>query len=305
MIEPSAFGWNPDSARTNAFMREDSGGTPAELQAAALGEFRRLAETLEREGIEVLIFPDGANSPSPDAVFPNNWVSFHEDGRAILYPMEPPNRRRERRREILEWLSREKGFRLEEVIDLSHHESEGRFLEGTGSMVLDRPAGMAYASISPRTTESLLREFGDAFGIRVVSFHARDAEGVPVYHTNVALALGSGFAVVCEDALEKGPERNALRESLESGGREIVEITMEQLYAFAGNLLALESRRGESIIAMSERALSSLAPGQIRNLERHGALVRSPIPVIEEVGGGSVRCMLAEVFLPRSREGLP
>jgi hypothetical protein len=300
MIEPVAFGRNPDSARTNAFMRNDSGRASEELQVSALREFRELAERLDREGVEVLVFPDSADSPSPDAVFPNNWVSFHEDGRAILYPMEPPNRRRERRAEILDWLWREKGFRLEEVIDLSHHESESRFLEGTGSMVFDRPGRTAYASLSPRTTESLLREYGERFGLRVVSFHARDAEGIPVYHTNVVLALGIGFAVFCADAAEEGSERSALRGSLESGGREVVEITMEQLYAFAGNMLALECGSGGSLIAMSDRAFSSLSRAQVRKLERYGSLVASPIPVIEEVGGGSVRCMLAEVFLPPS-----
>ena len=299
MIEPVAFGRNPDSARTNAFMRDASGVSPEELQASALREFRTLVERLENEGVEVLAFRDSVDSPSPDAIFPNNWVSFHEDGRTILYPMEPPNRRPERRKEILEWLSVEKGFRLKEVIDLSPHELEGRFLEGTGSMVFDRPGRTVYASVSPRTTPSLLREYGERFDLRLVSFHAHDAEGVPIYHTNVSLALGSGVAVLCGEAVRDHSERRALVESLETGGREVVEITMEQLYAFAGNMLALENARGESLLVMSERAFSSLQPAQLRDLERHARLVRSPIPTIEEFGGGSVRCMLAEVFLPR------
>ena len=299
MIEPVAFGRNPDSARTNTFMRDASGRRPDELQASALHEFQGLVERLESEGVEVLVFRDSVDSPSPDAIFPNNWVSFHEDGRAILYPMEPPNRRRERRKEILDWLSTEKGFRLSEVIDLSHHEAEGRFLEGTGSMVFDRPGRTVYASVSPRTTPSLLREYGEKFGLRVVSFHACDADGVPVYHTNVALALGSGVAVFCSEAVRDQPERRTLMESLENGGREVVEITMEQLYAFAGNMLALENARGETLLVMSERAFSSLRQAQLQRLERHARLVRSPIPTIEDFGGGSVRCMLAEVFLPR------
>jgi len=299
MIEPVAFGRNPDSARTNAFMRDATGFHPDELQASALREFRALVEALESEGVEVLVFRDRVDSPSPDAVFPNNWVSFHQDGRAILYPMEPPNRRRERRREIVDWLSVEKGFQLNEVIDLSPHEAEGRFLEGTGSMVFDRPGRTVYASVSPRTTPSLLREYGARFGLRVVSFHAHDADGVPIYHTNVALALGSGVAVFCGEAVRDHSERRALVESLENGGREVVEITMEQLYAFAGNMLALDNARGETLLVTSERAFSSLRPAQLHELERHARLVRSPIPTIEDFGGGSVRCMLAEVFLPR------
>ncbi len=301
MIEPVAFGSNPDSARTNAFMRDATGFPPEELQASALREFLALVERLESEGVEALVFRDRADSPSPDAIFPNNWVSFHEEGRALLYPMEPPNRRRERRTEILDWLSVEKGFRLDEVIDLSFHEAEGRFLEGTGSMVFDRPGRTVYASVSPRTTPSLLHEYGERFGLRIVSFHAFDAGGVAVYHTNVALALGAGVALFCGEAVRDLCERREVMESLESGGREVVELTMEQLYAFAGNMLALESRRGEPLLAMSERAFSSLSRTQLQRLERRARLVRSPIPTIEEFGGGSVRCMLAEVFLPRVR----
>ena len=300
LIEPVAFGRNPDSARTNAFMRDPAGLRPEELQASALREFQELAERLDRERVEVLVFRDSADAPSPDAIFPNNWVSFHEDGRAILYPMEPPNRRPERRREILDWLARDRGFQLTEVVDLSPHECEGRFLEGTGSMVIDRPGRIIYASASPRTTRSLLEEYGERFGLSVVAFHAHDAEGIPVYHTNVVLALGKEVAVLCDEAVRDPSSLRALVESLESGGREVVAITMDQLYAFAGNLLALESRAGEDLLVMSERAFASLAPGQVRKLERHGRLVRSPIPTIEEFGGGSVRCMLAEVFLPRA-----
>jgi len=299
-IEPVAFGRNPDSARTNAFMRDPGGRRPEDLQASALRESRELAETLDREGVEVLVYRDSADAPSPDAIFPNNWVSFHEDGRAILYPMEPPNRRPERRLEILDWLARHRRFRLTQVVDLSPHESEGRFLEGTGSMVFDRPGRTVYASASPRTTRSLLDEYGQRFGLSVVAFHAHDAEGVPVYHTNVVLALGKEVAVLCDGAVRDPSERRTLLESLEGGGREVVALTMEQLYAFAGNMLALENREGEDLLVMSERAFCSLAPDQLRRLEKHARLVRSPIPTIEEFGGGSVRCMLAEVFLPRA-----
>jgi hypothetical protein len=299
MIEPVAFARNPDSARTNAFMRDASGRMPDELQSSALREFQALVGRLESEGVEVLIFRDSVDSPSPDAIFPNNWVSFHENGQVILYPMEPPNRRRERRREILDWLSTEMGFRVSEVVDLSFHETEGRFLEGTGSMVFDRPGKTVYASASPRTTPSLLREYGERFGLEVVSFRAYDAEGIPVYHTNVVLALGPGVAVLCSEAIRDPSERRGVVKSLENGGREVVEITMEQLYAFAGNMLAVENSRQETLLVMSERAFSSLRKAELLKLGRHARLVQSPIPTIEDFGGGSVRCMLAEVFLPR------
>ncbi len=299
MIEPAAFGRNPDSARTNAFARDEGARGSGDVQAAALREFAGLVERLGNEGVEVLVHRDDAKLPSPDAIFPNNWVTFHDDGRAILYPMEPPTRRRERRKEILDWLSGEKKFRLSEVVDLSPHEVEGRFLEGTGSMVLDRTGMTVYASISPRTTPSLLAEYAERFGFRVVSFHAEDPGGIPVYHTNVVLALGPGVAVFCGDAVSDTAERRALVDSLESGGREVVAIDIHQLYAFAGNMLALEGRGGAPLLAMSERALSSLSSTQRARLERHAGLVACPIPTIEEIGGGSVRCMLAEVFLPR------
>ncbi|MGH9321472.1 MAG: citrulline utilization hydrolase CtlX [Vicinamibacteria bacterium] len=301
MIEPVAFGFNPDSARTNSFMHSSGGRLRAEeVQAAALREFHGLVERLSEEGVEVLVRRDRVEAPSADSIFPNNWVTFHEDGRAVLYPMEPPNRRRERRLDILDWLRDKEGFFLRQVVDLSPHEDEGRFLEGTGSMVFDRRHDLVYASISPRTTPSLLREFGERFGLEVSSFHAFDRDGSPVYHTNVVLALGSGLAVFCAEAVRDPSERRSVASSLERGGGEVVEITMEQLYAFAGNLLELRDRAGDPVLAISERAWSSLTPEQIRRLERHGRMARSPIPTIEEQGGGSVRCMLAEVFLPRA-----
>jgi hypothetical protein len=213
--------------------------------------------------------------------------------------MEPPNRRRERRRDILDWLRDEQGFLVKEVVDLSAHEEEGRFLEGTGSMVFDRGNGVVYASISPRTTPSLLAEFGTRFGLEVVPFHAFDSEGKPVYHTNVALALGDGLAVFCAGAVSDAAERKSVSSSLERGGAEVLEITMEQLHAFAGNLLELRNGAGDPVLAISERAFSSLTPGQVQRLERHGHIAKSPIPTIEEYGGGSVRCMMAEIFLPR------
>ncbi|HSF18387.1 MAG TPA: arginine deiminase-related protein [Vicinamibacteria bacterium] len=296
MIEPVGFRFNAETARTNRFMRapEDEN-----VQPLALKEFRGLVETLERASVEVLVRRDLPESETPDSIFPNNWVSFHEDGRVVLYPMEPPTRRRERRHDILDWLRYEKGFDLVEVVDLTHHEKVGRFLEGTGSMVLDRVNRVAYAGISARTTPALLEEFASAFAFSVVSFRTADAEGDAIYHTNVLLSVGTRTAIVCGAAIPDVEERRAVFSSLESTGMEVLDISMEQLYAFVGNTLELRDLEGQPLFALSARALAALSPSQKKWLERHGRLVASPIPVIEDCGGGSVRCMLAEVFLPR------
>jgi hypothetical protein len=300
MVEPAAFAPNPDSARTNAFSRVASDESAKDVHSRALAEFRLLADRLRAEGIDVLVRREAAEVSSPDALFPNNWVSFHEDGRVVLYPLEPPSRRRERHWDLVGWLREEHGFRVSEVVDLTSHENEGRFLEGTGSLVVDRPRGVVYASISPRTTPSLLDEYGRRFGLEVVPFHAFDSNGVPVYHTNVVLALGAKTAVLCRDAIRDPEERRKVSASLDASGRERVEISLSQLHAFAGNMLELEDSRKRSLWVLSERARSSLERAQIRKLERGSRLVASPVPTIEEYGGGSVRCMLAEVFLPRA-----
>jgi hypothetical protein len=298
MVEPAAFAQNPDSARTNAFTRITPGASAGWAQSRALAEFRGLVHRLREEGVEVLVRKDDTCA-SPDAIFPNNWVSFHEDGRMVLYPLEPPSRRRERLWDVVGWLRDCHRFRVSEVVDLTCHESEGRFLEGTGSMVLDRPRAMVYASFSARTTPSLLAEYGARFGLRRVTFRAFDANRVPVYHTNVVLALGANAAVLCRDAIPDPEERRLVSASLEASGREIVEIGLDQLHAFAGNVLELEDSRNRPLWALSEGARAALDRKQIATLEKSSRLVSSPIPTIEELGGGSVRCMLAEVFLPR------
>ncbi|HXV63550.1 MAG TPA: arginine deiminase-related protein [Vicinamibacteria bacterium] len=297
MIEPVGFRFSAETARTNRFMRAPEAAQ--NVQPLALKEFRGLVETLERASVEVLVRQDLPESETPDSIFPNNWVSFHEDGRVVLYPMEPPTRRRERRHDILDWLRDEKGFDLVEVVDLTHHEQVGRFLEGTGSMVLDRVNRIAYAGISARTTPALLEAFASRFAFSVVSFRTSDAEGDPIYHTNVLLSVGTRIAIVCGAAIPDLGERRAVFSSLESTGLEILDISMEQLHAFVGNTLELQDLEGEPLFALSDRALAALRPSQKKALERYGRLVASPIPVIEDSGGGSVRCMLAEVFLPR------
>jgi hypothetical protein len=236
----------------------------------------------------------------PDAVFPNNWVSFHHDGTVVLYPLLAPNRRLERRDEVLHQVTRDGGYRATRTVDLRHREEQSQFLEGTGSLVLDRPHRIAYASLSPRTDLDVLGEFAQALDYELVTFEAHDrAESPqPVYHTNVLMAVGTGFAVVCSEAIANPAHRHAVMQRLRSTGHEVIEISPAQMHCFAGNLLEL-APRGGPLIALSHTAWGSFDSAQRRRLEHHGTLLVADIPVIERAGGGSVRCMLAEIHLPR------
>jgi len=296
MVRPARFGSNPETADSNRFQR--AGATAADA-AAAVREFDGLAARLASAGVEVIVAEDSPEPAKPDACFPNNWVSFHADGSVVLYPMMAPSRRVERCREPVAAVERA-GYRVARTIDLSSLETRGEFLEGTGSLVLDRPSRTAYACLSPRTTPAALAEFSTALGYRIVSFGALGPDGRPAYHTNVLMAIGEKFAVVCAEAIAEGAARSAVLEELGRDGREVIAIDAGEMGGFAGNLLALRTRDGSPLIAMSEAALRALAPENRRRVERHGAIVAAAIPTIERLGGGSVRCMLAEVFLPRS-----
>ena len=232
-------------------------------------------------------------------MFPNNWVSFHSDGRVVLYPMEAPNRRTERRHDILDCLRQEHGFDVTEVIDLSPHEDDGRFLEGTGSLVLDRAGGVAYACLSSRTDPEVLRDFGERLGYDIVQFAAVDRQGIPIYHTNVMMNVGEILAPVCAEAIIDPVERVDVLERLQASGHEILNLSFGQLEAFAGNMLELRNSAGERVIAMSQSAYDSLRPEQRDMLLANGRVAVADIRHIEESAGGSVRCMLAEVHLPR------
>ncbi len=299
LVRPVAFHSNPQTAESNAFQREPGLADPAAEQAAAAFEFDGLVAALGQAGVEAVVVADTADPATPDAIFPNNWVSFHADGTAVLYPMMAPNRRGERRRDILEHLSRERGFRIERVLDLSGHEADGRFLEGTGSMVLDRVSRVAYACLSPRTDLEVFAEAAQLLDYEPLAFAAEDAAGKSIYHTNVLLCIGSDFAVLCEDALRDPGQRAAVRRRLQDTGHELIAISLAQLSGFAGNMLELAGRDGERLLALSARALEVLEPAQREALEAHCRLVSVPISAIEQGGGGSVRCMLAEVHLPR------
>ncbi len=241
---------------------------------------------------------DTAEPEKPDAIFPNNWVSFHADGTVVLYPLLAPNRRTERRLEVLEQLVTQHQFRILRTVDLSEHETTGGYLEGTGSLVLDRVNRLAFASLSPRTQLDPIGDFAQRLDYEVISFEAFDAAGVPPYHTNVLMCVGTHFAVLCTGAILDAARRDAVTRILESTGRELIDISLRQMSAFAGNMLELDSGTGDKIIVMSTTAQQSLDSTQRSSLERYGNNVVVPIPTIEKYGGGSVRCMLAEIHLP-------
>lgn len=299
MVRPVAFHGNPETVDSNAFQRPPEIADPEAEQAAAAVEFDHLVERLEEAGVRTVVVDDNLEPPTPDSVFPNNWVSFHADGTAVLYPMMAPSRRRERRRDILELLSGQRSFRVARVLDLSHHEQAGRFLEGTGSMVLDRANRVAYACLSPRTDLEVFAEAAQLLDYEPVAFAATDADGVPVYHTNVLMSVGRDFAVLCEEAIGEPGQRAAVRARLEESGHELIPISLAQMGCFAGNMLELSGAGGERVLALSARALESLDAGQRAALESRCTLVAAPVAAIEDGGGGSVRCMLAGIHLPR------
>ena len=299
MIRPVAFAGNPQTQASNSFQQRDSGAVDAANQAAALHEFDALAEALQHAGVTVHVFDDTPEPHTPDSIFPNNWVSFHADGTAVLYPMLAENRRLERRMDLLEALGAGHRFHTRRVIDLTRHEHGGRYLEGTGSLVLDRMHRVAYACVSPRTDLDVLGDFAQQLDYDIVAFEAHDANGAAIYHTNVLMSVGERFAAVCLDAI-RADERTAVLDQLRATGREIVELSLQQMAAFAGNMLELGSSNTGSVIAMSACAYDALTAQQRQTLVAHsGPIVAVPIPTIERLGGGSVRCMLAEVHLPK------
>jgi hypothetical protein len=298
MIRPASFGSNPQTLESNRFQSSDAQRSAAQVQRTATTEFDALAIALANAGVNVHVFDDIATPARPDAVFPNNWFSTHCDGTVVLYPMLAPNRRLERRLDIVEALNRREGFHIHATVDLTHRELEGQYLEGTGSLVLDRAHRIAYACLSPRTDMDVLGEFGQRLDYDVATFDAVDASGAAIYHTNVLMSVGTRFAAVCTQAIEAG-RRAAIVSLLESSGHTIVDLSFEQMHAFAGNMLELQTRSGGTVIAMSETARKSLTASQRATLESCGRIVSVAIPTIEHLGGGSVRCMIAEVHLPR------
>jgi len=293
MVEPAAFGFHAEAAESNTFARAG-----VEAADAAISEFHGLAEALARAGVEILKLEDSEEPKKPDAIFPNNWVSFHEDGTVVLYPMATEARRLERNFEGLRNLLVKAGFDIRNVIDLSFHERHGHFLEGTGSLILDRPQRRAYANLSPRTDAVVIADFDDRLDYSTLVFDARDRSGKPIYHTNVLMSLGVRFAVLCNEAVAE-EYREVLIGEIESSGRTLIEVDYEQMRQFGCNVIELRGSGGP-VIALSSAARRSFRPDQLRSLESFGELVEAGIPTIEAVGGGSVRCMIADVHLPHS-----
>jgi hypothetical protein len=300
MIRPVRFQSNPHTAESNKFQGRNS-SSPEQQQRDAAAEFAGLRQALEGAGISVLCFDDTAEPHTPDAIFPNNWVSFHADGTVVLYPMEAPNRRTERRDDIIDSLTDEYGFHVSQVVDLSAHEEDQRFLEGTGSLVLDRTNRIAYACLSSRTHLDALGDFAQRMDYDVVAFDAVDSDGAAIYHTNVLMNIGEQMAVVCAEAIPREDQRRAVIDSLQGTGHEVLHITYAQMDAFAGNMLELRSASGQRVIAMSSQALESLNSEQRQTIAANAQIVSAPIKKIESSAGGSVRCMLAEVHLPSGK----
>lgn len=296
MVRPASFASNRETLATNAF--QSPIGDATDVGATARAEFDAAVVALRAAGVTVLVFDDEPAPAKPDAVFPNNWFSTHADGSVVLYPMHAPNRRSERRFDLLQRLGGA-GFRCDHLIDLSPHELDGRCLEGTGSLVLDRVRRVAFACRSPRTDGALLDQWGRELGHRVVAFDALDGQGRAIYHTNVVMSIGTGWVVACLDAIPDPAERAAVAAELGTDGRELLPITPRQMNEFAGNVLELATADGGRVVALSQRARDALGAELESRLARHGRLVTCAIPTIETVGGGGLRCMIAEVFLPR------
>lgn len=295
MVRPAAFGYDPETAANNSFQNNPGEAAADDLQLKAQYEFDQVAASMRANGVNLYVVKDVADPVRPDAIFPNNWISTHEDGTVILYPMMAPNRRLERRQDVLDDL--EKYHEIRRVVDLSRHETSGRFLEGTGSMILDRMNGVIYACRSPRTNEAVLKEVAKTLDYRCVVFDSVDGHGKPIYHTNVMLSIGTNYVVIADHTIPDAAERERVMAHLNGGGRRIVKLRPEQLGEFAGNVLEVQGR--ERFVAMSSRAYKSLSDSQRDLIEVWAKCVHFPIPTIENVGGGSIRCMLAEIFLPR------
>ena len=297
MIEPAAFGFNAETAQNNYFQVNSEN---AETQNRALQEFNNLVEKLRSKGINVITVKDTLEPHTPDSIFPNNWISMHQDGTVVLYPMCAVNRRWERRNDILEILKR--NFSVKEIIDFSAPENDGKFLEGTGSMIFDHDNKLAYGSVSLRLDEQLFREFCEKFGFTPVVFHSYQTannERLPIYHTNVMMCVADQFVVICLDCIDDETERVNVVNAIVNSGKEIIEISESQMQRFAGNMLQLQNPEGKKFLVMSLSAYQSLTPEQISNIEKYSEIIYSDLETIETNGGGSARCMLAEVFLEK------
>jgi len=294
MIRPARFGYNEQTADNNAFQRRSVESNDT-IRFRAVQEFDAFVEKLRRHGIDVLVVQDSPEPHTPDSIFPNNWVSFHRDGSVVLYPMFAENRRLERKQEVLATIKSR--FLVRREIDFSVHEANGRFLEGTGSFVLDRENRLAYACRSPRTDGQLFRDFCEQLDYRAIIFDAVDRNGIAIYHTNVMMCIADRYVVINLEAIVSA-DLISVTDSLQRSGKIIVSINHEQMAAFAGNMLQVKNKHGVYYLVMSSQAFGSLQPQQVSLLESFNPILHSPLDTIERIGGGSARCMMAEVYLP-------
>ncbi len=301
MIRPVNFRMNEQTAVNNYFM-EELALRSAEINSRAQQEFDRFVEVLRGHGVSVIVVDDQADTDTPDAVFPNNWISFHHNGTVVIYPMFAENRRQERRLDLLDILE-QNGFRIDHILDYTAAEEEDVFLEGTGSILKDRVNQKAYCALSERAHEELFIEFCEDFECTPVIFTANQSvngERLPIYHTNVMMCMGEDFAVICLDSIDDKAEKKNVVQHLKQDGKEIIPITEPQMHQFAGNMLQVLGKDEERLLVMSTSAYSSLSQEQINTLEKYNTIVHSPLDTIETCGGGSARCMMAEIFLPRA-----
>jgi len=290
MIRPLHFMYNAETAVNNSFqVKSDT----ENLTEKAVGEFDAFVSALEKAGIDVTVVEDSPDPHTPDAIFPNNWISFHEGGKYCLYPMFAANRRRERKKEVIDLI--QKKFNYQQLIDFTGYESANLFLEGTGSMVLDRDQRLAYACLSPRTDSAVLEDFCKKLRYQPVIFHAADQAGQAIYHTNVMMCVADRYVVICLDSITDPKEKRSVSDIILASGKEIIPISIDQMNHFAGNMLQLENTSGEKILVMSTAAWQSLSPEQQTKLERYNRILHASLHHIESNGGGSARCMIAEI----------
>ena len=300
MVRPVNFRMNEQTAVNNYF-QENLDMMNKEINSKAQNEFDAFASKLREKGVNVVVVEDTLDPDTPDSIFPNNWVSFHENGNVGIYPMFAENRRNERRDDILETLE-ENGFLIENIVDYTSAEAEELYLEGTGSIILDREHKKAYCALSARADEELFIEFCEDFEYTPVVFTANqtvDGERLPIYHTNVMMCIADAFAVICLDTIDDKKEKKNVVEHLKQDGKEIIVITEAQMHQFAGNMLQVEGMGGQGYLVMSTSAFNSLTPEQRKAIEKHCPIIHSSLETIETCGGGSARCMMAEVFLPK------
>jgi hypothetical protein len=297
MIRPAAFQYNVETAKSNDYQKDITTISQNEIVKKAQKEFDEFVEILKDNDIDVLVIEDTLTPAKPDAVFPNNWISMHTDGTIYIYPMKTANRRIEKRADIIDLIKQK--YQVKNVVDLSHYENEDRALEGTGSMIFDHDNKLVYACISPRTDKGILEEYAKTIGYKPIIFNSYKTNGQAQYHTNVVMCVGHSFVVVCLDSITDKKERKLVEDAIKSSKKELIEISRDQLEKhYAGNMLQVKNKKGDLFLVMSERALKSLTDEQLEQIQNHCDILTAPIYLIEEIGGGSARCMMAEIFLP-------